>query len=263
MNANWMGLAAAAAALVLFLLAWKAGIGFSMRRRLMLAAIATLIALPGLSFAFYYTHLFPEAAWYYEFRSWSGSEWFVSLVGIAGGLAASILPRRWLLFPLLATTAFAVVPFLKPLIAPMDSDALGNEWDGPVCLQSTGSTCGAASLSTVLGVHDIRVREKDVARAAHSYGGGTEAWYLARFARRQGAEARFTIDDGFAPEGGLPAIAGVKLGTIGHFIAILGEENGRYLVGDPMIGPRQFTRLELEEHYTFTGFHLRVERKTK
>ena len=260
MNANGIGFAAAAVSMVLFHVAWKMGGRLSLRRRIVCTAIAAVLALPGASFAFYYTHLLPETAWYYQFRSLVGSEWLVSLIGIAGGLAASCLPRAGLIFLLFATAAFSVVPFIKPIIAPIDTHALGKEWDGPVCKQSTGSTCGAASLASVLLVHGIHVQESDVARAAHSYGGGTEAWYLARFARNQGVDARFTIDDGFAPEGGLPAVAGVKLGSVGHFIAILGEENGIYLVGDPLIGPRHFTRQELESHYTFTGFHLRLGR---
>lgn len=258
MNGNGIGFAAAAVSLVLFHLAWKAGARMPVGRRMVFTLLAVILALPGASFAIYYTHLFPEAAWYYEFRSRVGSEWLVIPIGVAGGLAASFLPRRWLMAPLLATVAFSVVPFLKPVIAPLDADALVDEWDGPVCKQSTGSTCGAASLASVLRVHGIQVREKDVARAAHSYGGGTEAWYLGRFARGRGTVVRFSIDHGFAPEDGLPAIAGVKLGNIGHFIAILGENDGRYLVGDPMVGAKFFTRRELEEHYHFTGFHLRV-----
>lgn len=260
MNANWMGFAAAAISLVLFHLAWKLGRKLSIRRRVGLTAIAATLASPGASFAFYYTHLLPETALYYEFRSFVGCEWLVTLIGIAGGLAASCLPRPALLIPWLATAAFSVVPFTKPIISPIDTNLLGDEWDGQVCKQSTGSTCGAAALASVLGVYGMHVREKDVAHAAHSYGGGTEAWYLARFARRQGMAASFTINDGFEPEEGLPAIAGVKLGNVGHFIAILGEENGYFLVGDPLVGTKQFTLCELEEHYTFTGFHLRVRK---
>ena len=263
MNANGIGFAAAAVSLVLFHFAWKTGARLPVGWKTWFTLLAVMLALPGASFAIYYTHLFPEAAWYYEFRSRVGSEWLVIPIGVAGGLVASFFPRRWLMAPLLATAAFSVVPFLKPVIAPLDPDALVDEWDGPVCKQSTGSTCGAASLASVLRVHGIEVREKDVARAAHSYGGGTEAWYLARHARDLGAVVRFTIDDGFAPEGGLPAIAGVKLGHIGHFIAILGENDGMYRVGDPMVGEKFFTSRQLEEHYHFTGFHLRVGKRER
>jgi hypothetical protein len=95
---------------------------------------------------------------------------------------------------------------------------------------------------------------------AHSYSGGTEAWYLARAARARGFDARFEFGSGFSPERGLPAVIGVRLGSIGHFIAILDQEGDRFIVGDPLIGQELLSREEMEQRYDFTGFHMRIKR---
>ena len=103
--------------------------------------------------------------------------------------------------------------------------------------------------------------ESELAAEAHSYAGGTEAWYLARAARSRGFDVNFEFSSGFSPEDGLPAVIGVRLGSIGRFIAILGEEEGKFVVGDPLRGQELLSREELEQRYHFTAFHMRIERK--
>jgi ABC-type bacteriocin/lantibiotic exporter with double-glycine peptidase domain len=116
-------------------------------------------------------------------------------------------------------------------------------------------------LATILRARGIEARERDIARAAHSYRGGTEAWYLAREARARGLRATFRREAGFPGQVRWPAIVGVKVEDgLGHFIPFLGREEGRFLVGDPMIGPERLTREELERRYRFTGFALELSR---
>jgi Peptidase C39 family len=99
----------------------------------------------------------------------------------------------------------------------------------------------------------------EIAKEAHSYVGGTEAWYLARAIRSRGFEVDFDFRSGFSPEQGLPAVVGVSFGVTGHFIAVLGREGDRYIIGDPLSGREVLTLEELEKRYNFTGFHMRVK----
>jgi hypothetical protein len=217
-----------------------------------------ILSVPGASFSAYYTHLFSEPSWYYEFRSWRGAEFWLLFPGAAGGLVASLLPRRLLILPLFVTAALTLVPILKPWVRPLPLETLEDHWDSGICLQSTGSTCGAASLATILGARGVRVSEKELAREAHSYAGGTEAWYLARAARNRGVEVCFRFASGFDPEIPLPAIAGVRGEAGGHFIAVISRRGDRFRIGDPLIGPEDLTRDQLVARYAFSGFFMTI-----
>lgn len=181
-------------------------------------------------------------------------------VGVVGGFFATLLPRLLLALPLLGVMTISVAPILKPLIGPLAESEMKDKWDGEVCLQSTGSTCGAASTATILKLLGVEATESEIAKEAHSYSGGTEAWYLARAARSRGCDVEFDFGSGFSPEGGMPAVVGVRLGSIGHFIPVLGREGERFVIGDPLQGREVLTLEELEKRYDFTGFHMRVKR---
>jgi len=225
--------------------------------------LACVAAIPGASFAAYYAHFFPEPSWYYQFRSITGTELLIVLLGFAGGVAATLLPRALLFLPLLGVAAFSIAPIIKPFVAPIPCGTIHNKWDGEICLQSTGSTCGAASIATILKHLGVNMTEPQLAAEAHSYAGGTEAWYLARAARARGLAVDFISTHGFTPEAGLPAVVGVRLGSIGHFIPILGQKDDRFIVGDPLRGREFLSRKELDERYDFTGFHMRIKNKVE
>lgn len=260
MNPNWLGIISVALAIIAFLFAYRFAVRKPFRKRVWLMIGAGFASLPALSFAVYYTHIIPEMARYYEFRSIPRSELLMAFVGVAGGCFAALLPRPILVLPLLGVVGVSVIPILKPLVAPLALSDLKNKWDGEVCLQSTGSTCGAASTATILKLLGVEAVEVEIAREAHSYAGGTEAWYLARAARARGCEVDFDFRKGFSPDGGLPAVVGVKLGVTGHFIPVLGKEGERYIIGDPLRGREVLSLDELHERYKFTGFHMRVRR---
>lgn len=259
MNPNWPGILSAFLALAAFFAVFRAAEALPRKNRFFFTAFAMVAALPAASFALHYAHLFPETSAYYQFRSLPGTEFLIVTLGIAGGLAATLLPRtlRWI--ALLGVTAFSFVPFLKPFLGPIPEDAWQNSWTEGVCLQSTPSTCGAASLATILHHLGVEATESQIAAEAHSYARGTEAWYLARVARSRGLEARFDLTSGFAPEDGLPAVVGVRLGTFGHFIAVLESRETGYLIGDPLQGRELLSLDELQSRYDFTGFHLRIK----
>lgn len=261
MNPNWLGVLAAILALVASFVVHRAAQGLPVGKRVAVALVAIILAIPGASFATYYLHILPEPGWYYQFRSIIGTEFLIVFIGVAGGLVATLLPRVLRIFPLLGVAAFSIAPVIKPFIGPIPVDALRDEWAGDVCLQSTGSTCGAASTATILKQLGVDVTESDLVAEAHSYVGGTEAWYLARSARARGCEVDFSCTPGFTAEQELPAVVGVRLGVIGHFIPILGREGDRLIVGDPLRGRELLSREALEARYDFTGFHMRIRRE--
>ncbi|QTN32531.1 peptidase C39 [Akkermansiaceae bacterium] len=260
MNPNWLGVTSALLSFAAFFVAYRFALNKSLKTRAAYLLVATILALPGLSFAAYYAHIFPEPSWYYQFRSIAGSELLIVFIGLAGGLAATFLPRLLLVVPLLGIAAFSIVPFIKPFIGSIAEDTFKDKWDGEICLQSTPSTCGAASTASVIRSLGTQVTEREIAREAHSYAGGTEAWYLARSARARGYDVEFEFGSGFNPNVRLPAMVGVRLGSIGHFIAILGMEGDLFVVGEPLSGRLLMSYEDLLKRYDFTGFHMLIKK---
>jgi hypothetical protein len=226
--------------------------------RLVCCGAFVLLSVPALLFAVYYLHILPERAWFYTLRSWRGSEFLVIFLGCATGAAASLLPRLLLGLPLFAFLALGVLPYIKPVIAPIPDKAFREHWEGAICLQSTLSTCGPASVCTVLRRLGASASEQAAARAAFSYEGGTEAWYLARYVRGKGFVPRFEFRDTFSPEVGLPAVVGVRVGGCGHFIAVLDLSGDQITFADPMIGEQRLSLSAFRRRYDFTGFHMTV-----
>lgn len=256
---NWFGVFSAALAWIAFFVVHRVTIELPAGSRLQCSVAALVGAIPGASFSTFYAHLLPESGWYYEFRSLAGTELLIVFIGVAGGCLAALLPRNVSLLPLLGVAAFSIAPIIKPFIGPIPEGVLEDVWDGDVCLQSTPSTCGAASTATVLRHFGVVVTESELAAAAHSYAGGTEAWYLARAAGSRGFHVRFKLTGGFSPEEGLPAVVGVRLGAVGHFVAIVGKEGDRYIVDDPLRGGELLSREALQTRYHFTGFHMLIQ----
>lgn len=71
-------------------------------------------------------------------------------------------------------------------------------------------------------------------------------------------KTRFVFRESFDPEAGLPAIVGVKIGTSGHFIAVLDYWGGMVTFADPLYGRDTLSLDEFHKRYRFTGFHLVV-----
>lgn len=256
MNPNWSGISSAILACAAFFVVHWWAMRQCARCRVILAMVAVLAALPGLSFAAYYLHVIPERAWYYEFRSIVGIEVLMVWIGVAGGMVSSLLPRAVRVLPLAAVVICVALPLIKPLVGPLGP--LKDEWRDGVCLQTTESTCGPAALATVMSDLGGNTGEEELAKAAHSYDHGTEAWYLGRAAQVRGYEVRFDIGKDFDPDGGLPAVVGVMIGARGHFIAVLGREGDKFVTGDPLVGREVLTLEAMRQRWDFTGFHMRV-----
>ncbi len=233
----------------------------SARRALLLGGMA--VSLPAALVAWHYLDQGPETAWFYEMRAFPGSELLGLPAGLAFGALAASLPRPLLLGPLLACVLVTFGPFLKPLVGPLPVEQLRARWARQVCLQSTLATCGPASAATVLRAHGLASDEATIARAAHTYIGGTEAWYLMRQLRARGLQVRCVWrETGALPLAAeLPAIIGVKTEAGGgHFIAVLTRNGDRFALGDPMVGPEDLDSADLRRRYQPTGFALIVRR---
>lgn len=257
---NWLGVVAGGLSVICFFSAYRAASRASSKSGTIIALLGSgILAIPGAFFSIYYTHLLPETAWFYQFRSLPATEFFVLPIGTAAGILASLLPRLFRPALLTLVILFSFVPFSKPILLPLDLAILEDRWKGKVCMQSTSSTCGAASLATILKTYGITSTEKEIARKAFSYGRGTEAWYLARVARQKGCRVSFLFSNKLDASIPYPAIVGVRIGGVGHFIPILGREGEKWVTGDPLVGKRLYSDSEFYQLYEFTGFHMIVQ----
>lgn len=220
-----------------------------------------ILSIPSILFACYYLHILPEKAWFYNLRSWSGSELLAIFLGAAGGVFATLLPRFLLIIPLGITIVTISVPYLKMVMSPLNESELRDRWEGEACLQSTESTCGPASTASILRFLGEDASEREISKAAFSTSRGTEAWYLARYLRKRGLSPGFDFRETFTPSVPLPAIVGVRVASFGHFIAVLGIEDGMVTFVDPLSGKRKVKQGEFMKAHVFTGFHLSVAKR--
>ncbi len=130
---------------------------------------AGICTIPFLLFCIYYLHVLPEREWFYQLRSIRGSELTCIPMGIAAGSLASLVSRKILPMLLILFTCAAVVPFIKPLLVRLPTDAIHDQWSGDACLQSTPSTCGPASIATILRFHGLDASEREIAKHAYTY----------------------------------------------------------------------------------------------
>ena len=111
-----------------------------------------ILAIPGLLFVLYYAHVFDNAAWFYSLRTVSYIELTACGLGLIAGMVQSWWQPEGLSEKSVVPAALLVliaIPFVKPLLDPLDEKQLKERYDGDVCLQSTFSTCGPASAVTL------------------------------------------------------------------------------------------------------------------
>ena len=239
---------------------WFAAAEFCYRRwpRLSLA-VGALLAPPCLLAVFYYSHLFDNVIRYYDLRTVPWIELTFSGIGFLGGVIHAWDDAETIIGSVTVPVVFGVIlliPFMKPIMEPLDTAVLQDKCAGRVCLQSSYATCGPASAATILRGFGENVTERELAVDSYTYAGRTEAWYLARAIRRRGAETDFVLSDSTLPS---PSIAGVQMGGAGHFIAIEMATQEAVTFVDPLTGESTATPAMLHARYRFTGFFLRVQ----
>lgn len=295
MTLNWLVIPTLALALLLFragqaLFARAVEPDFTPRRRaLLLAALfaaALAAALPGILIALYYlVHGRGFPAWFYAFRALPGSELTAAGAGLMAGVLAgwtlrlsvrrtqarratarqtflrlfSLLVRSVLLALLLIGVA---APHVKPLLSPLREGQLADLWRDGVCLQSAPSTCGPASAASIFRTFGVALSERQLARECHTYGGGTEVWYLARAFRRRGFDVSFRCYPSVPENLPTPAIAGVDAGGgMGHFVPLLAETATSYVIGDPLPGRMEIPKATVRQRYRFSGFFMVIHKR--
>jgi hypothetical protein len=237
---------------LLLLAGGKLSARFGRRLRVIIGICIIAVCLPAGLYSIYYLHLFDGWLWFFQLRSYELANYYPATLGL---LAGWILPAmasgsaRTVVVTIAAI--FVTMPFAKPLVSPLNPDELHELWHEGVCIQSTSSTCGPASVATVLaqGFRD-RVSERAVAQAAHTTRTGTEVWYLAQFLRARGYTVTFRTDS----REPLPyAIAGTHVGAAGHFVAVLACTDQDCQVADPLTG-----RIQSEKLFVFSGFYMQI-----
>jgi hypothetical protein len=190
MNMNWLIIPTLILALLLFFVGLRTMQQFtSAKARALLVALFLILGLPGVLFSLYYLHGLDDVVWFYAFRSLPFTELTAAGAGLFAGALAELLKRTKLAsraFLLALLTLGIIAPYLKPLIAPVPSHHFSEKWQDNVCLQSTASSCGAASAATLFRSFGVSLSEHAIAKECFTYLGGTENWYIARAFQRRG-----------------------------------------------------------------------------
>lgn len=236
--------------------------------RIILCLVFAFLCIPSFLFAAYYLHILKEPIWYIEFRAISNIEVLSSCVGLFFGFISCRDKRVWRfnpkaleIFIFIICMLIILIPYVKPMLLPVEKNAeFLNRWKDGVCLQSTGSTCGPSSLTTIFKYYGISKNEKDVARASFSSATGTENWYLIRYARKNGLKVEI-LNKNSIIDVPVPSIIGTYIyGRIGHFVTVLGKEGECFVIGDPLKGRLLLTESEFNKGYTFSKFVMHVEK---
>ncbi len=263
MNFNWLVLPTLAGALLLFVMGQRSlRCCRTFRQKLALSLLWLVLALPGILLPLYYLHWFDDALWFYEFRSFPYSELTAMVAGLFAGAVAELTRGRKLIsrgFLIVLLVLGIVAPHLKPILAPLASQRFSESWNEDVCLQSTPSSCGAASAATLFRRFGGSLSEQDLARECFTYRGGTENWYIARAFRKRGYKVRYRMGEGLPADLRTPAIAGVRVDGLGHFIAILEDSGDAFVTGDPLVGRKVVDKDEMDRKFDFTGFFMEIE----
>jgi len=265
MNINPLTLPTLFLTLVAFWIGKRAESKLSGRTRVLAIVFGPVLAIPGLLYVLYYTHLFDSAAWFYNLRAARYTELLASGMGLIAGWLYSVVAPESIGEKLAIPTALVVlasIPFIKPIVTPLDYSTLQERCDGEACLQTTLSSCGPTSAANILKMYGQPSSEKELAKAAYTYRGGTENWYLSRALRERGFDTRVIVQTALPDRLPTPSIAGVTLGGgAGHFIAVLAQDGSKVTIVDPLKGKLAFGRSELDRQYHFTGFFLLVSRR--
>lgn len=175
----------------------------------------------------------------------------VLFFGIAGQRTPKASDRK----AILLLTAVAALYFLKAgwwMVSPGVPDLGRTNVDASgVCLQSTGYTCAAASMVTMLQSFKVEASETEMARLSFTQvdGGATDSrvlWALEKKLRGTGLVARYRRLDATAlidlPK---PCLVQMDWGYfISHMVPVMEASSERVVIGDPLTGRREMTMAE-------------------
>ena len=237
-----------------------------------LVLLGVLAAIPAILSCIFYTGFLGEAVWFYVFRAMPDTEFAACSAGLLAGWLQNLRNRSlrvskqmsagFIPFVLLLCVT---LPYLKQVFLRPDWNNFADRWSENVCLQSSESSCGPASAATLLNFFGKPASERKIAQESFTSRRGTENWYLIRTIRQHGLAAKYLIGKPCSVDFSLPAIIGVRLGGktgTGHFIAVLGKEGDKFIVGDPLNGREVLTPAQFIDQYYLTGFSILVTNTT-
>ncbi len=227
-----------------------------------IGVVAAVCAVPWCLFAAYYLHVVDVVA-YFEWRSRAATDLLAGLVGVSVGVVrvriAGTRRGPWDVVGLAIVGGLWLAAFAKPLLRLLPASEIRERVVDGVCLQSTPSTCGPCAAATVLRQLGHEVGEGALAQEASSTTSGTLNWLLVRAVRERGFAAHFS-----APESVVdvtpPAIIGVRIGSIGHFVALLAVAGDTVVIGEPLTGLRRMRLADFQRSYTFDHLAIEVSR---
>jgi len=132
-----------------------------------------------------------------------------------------------------------------------------------VCIQSTGYTCVAASLVTLLHHHGIEATETEMARLCHTEvnGGATDSRAIRALEKKLAGrpfEIRYErMDYARLREIDMPCMVSTKFGFyINHMIPVLAADEETVMLGDPLTGRREVTIARFRDIWYGAGIWL-------
>jgi hypothetical protein len=218
----------------------------------------------------------------FAFRAAQWSDGTFSLIGFSVGIATASLERAWTKHSSLGgqlehnpngqwrfvlsgcglSLLCVLSVFWKPVFGAIDLTSWHPKWKDGVCIQTTASTCGPCSATTILKKLGVHTTEKEMARRAYTHFSGTRHWYLVRALRQMGLSVTYQLPtsiENVRP----PAIIGVWLRDgSGHWITLLKrEQNEQYVIGDSLQGRLNITRREFDKKYQWNQLAITIRRK--
>jgi hypothetical protein len=239
----------------------------SERKRIIFCLSTVPLVIPGVLYVSYYFHLFDDAQWFYELRSYAGTELLASGMAFPAAFVFMLLHKHYKVVAWSVPLGLGLVlsgPYIKPIIAPLKTTELKEQWKDGACLQSSSSTCGPASAASLLRGMHVSCSERELAVESYSTAMGTENWYLARALRKRGLGVSYEVRrTGSFSEIPTPSIAGVYVGG-GHFVAVIGQTPDSYLIADPLSGTKNISKSSIAKGESFfTGFFMKVQKASE
>ncbi|HEX9062624.1 MAG TPA: cysteine peptidase family C39 domain-containing protein [Clostridia bacterium] len=254
----------------LTVLGYRLSFKFTGKPKLLLALIFFILCLPGLLFLIMPLGIIKEPIWCINFRSIKGIE----LLSVFWCLFLSfITPKkdvyfnvRWHFFNnfiYILGIFLAVGNYMGYMLYPAPYDSFKNTWVDSVCIQSTGYTCAPSSVATVERYYGINTTEAEVAKALYTNTKGTKRYDIIRYLREKGyiTNCIYEKDVSKIPS---PALLEVLvMNGIPHSIAFFGEENGKFIIADPLSGKKYLTKDDFYKKYGFKGLSTQVIKPLK
>lgn len=152
--------------------------------------------------------------------------------------------------------AISAIDQISYLIPSNNSNIRGEIAGNGICLQSTSYTCGAASLATFLNIYDVKTTEIEMAKLARVRPFmGTSALGVYWALRHKLEETSFgskikNISFDELKQFDKPSIITTKLTfLVDHVIVVLGYEDGKFNIIDPLSGKYSIDEKELQEKW--------------